>query len=114
MVIHHDSLSILKKIDKYLTLNPLSVGEPDVYLGANLRKTTIPNGIWLCIMIPSKYVQEAVRNCEIYLKEQCGGKYSLVKGAANTFAYHYEPEVDVSEPLNPEMASYYQYLIRNI
>ena len=37
-----------------------------------------------------------------------------MKGAANTFAYHYEPEVDVSEPLKPEMASYYQYLIRNI
>ena len=62
-------------------------------------------------MSPSKYVQEAVRNFEMHLKDQRGGKYSLVKYVANPFSYHYEPDVDVSEPLKPEMKSYYQSLI---
>ena len=62
-------------------------------------------------MILSKYVQEAVINFETHLKEQCGGKYSLVKDVANPFAYHYEPKVEVSDPLDPEMESYYHYLI---
>ena len=46
MVIYHDSLSILKKIDKYFTFKPLSIGEPDIYLGAKLIKMTITNGVW--------------------------------------------------------------------
>ena len=46
MVIHHDSLSILKRINKYFTLKPFSIGEPDIYLGANLSKITMPNRLW--------------------------------------------------------------------
>ena len=66
----------------------------------------MPNGVWCWSMIPAKYVQEAIRNCETHMKERCGGKYSIVKDAANPFAYDYEPKVDVSEPLNTEMTSY--------
>ena len=39
------------------------------------------------------------------------GKYSLLKDAVNPLAYHNESEVDVSEPLEPDMTLYYQYLI---
>jgi hypothetical protein len=35
LCIHHDALSVLTKIDKYLPLKPTSVGNPDIYLGAN-------------------------------------------------------------------------------
>ena len=62
-------------------------------------------------MSPSKYVQEAVRNCEIHLKEHYDGKCDLLKESANPFDYHYEPEVDVSCPLDEYMASYYQSVI---
>ena len=104
MVIHHDSLSTLKNIDKYFTLKHSSIGDPDIYLCAKLRIMTIPNGVWCWIMSPSKYVQEAVSNCNTHLKEKCGGKYFLVKDATNPFAYHYEPEVDLSDTLHPEMS----------
>ena len=106
MVIHHDLLSILKNIDKYFTLKPSSIGNPDIYLVAKIRKMNMPNFVWFWNMIPSKYIQYSVRNCNTHLKEQCGGKYSIVKDAANPFAYDYEPKVDVSEPLNTEMTSY--------
>ena len=52
-----------------------------------------------------------MRNCEIHLKENYDGKYCLKKIVPNPFAYHYETEMDVSPPLDPEMASYYQSII---
>ncbi len=39
LCIHHDALSVLTKIDKYLPLKLTSVGNPDIYLGA------VPQGV---------------------------------------------------------------------
>ena len=111
MVIHHDSLIIMNNTNKYFNLKTSLVGDQDIYLGTKIRKMTMPNGVWCYRMSRSKYVQDAVRNCETDMKEQRGGKYTLVKDVANPFAYHYEPDVNVSEPLNHEMALYYQSLI---
>ena len=46
MVVHHAASIILTRIDKYLTLKASSIGETDIYLGAKLRKMTLPNGVW--------------------------------------------------------------------
>ena len=62
-------------------------------------------------MSPSKYVQEAVKNSEIHLKENYDGKYDLLSEAANHFSYHYDPKVDGSNPLDADMAFYYQSII---
>ena len=59
-------------------------------------------------MSPPKYVQEAVKNCEIHIREHYDGKNALSKETANSFAYHYKPEVDVSYTLDADMESYYQ------
>ena len=56
MVIHYDSLSILKNIDKYFTLKYSLIGDQDIYLGAKRMKITIPNNIWCWRMRPSKYI----------------------------------------------------------
>ena len=45
MVIHHDARPILYLIDKYMKLKESSVGDPDIYLGAKLRKMKMPNGV---------------------------------------------------------------------
>ena len=37
--------------------------------------------------------------------------YSLHKQSQNPFMYEHEPDIDSSEPLDPERASYFQYLI---
>ncbi len=39
LVIHHDSMSVLNQINKYLPLKLTSVGNPDIYLGAKLKET---------------------------------------------------------------------------
>ncbi len=36
LCIHHDAMSVLNWIDKYLPLKPALVGDPDIYLGAKL------------------------------------------------------------------------------
>ena len=95
MIIHYDSFSILKNINNYFTLKTFSIGEPDIYLGSNIREMIMPNSVCCWSMSPSNYVQKAVRNCETHLKNQCGGKYSLVKDTANPFAYQYEPNVRI-------------------
>ena len=45
MVIHHAASGVLTHIDKYFTLKPSYIGEPDIYLGTKLIKMTLPNGI---------------------------------------------------------------------
>ena len=44
LVVHHDTMTTLMKIDKYLKLKPSSIGDPDIYLGAKLKYTRAPNG----------------------------------------------------------------------
>jgi hypothetical protein len=47
LCIHHD-------------LMPSSVGNPDIYLGAKLKETRLPNGVMAWGLSPSKYVVQAV------------------------------------------------------
>ena len=100
----------LKKIDSYFMLKPSSVGDPDIYLGAKVTKMYLSNGTWCWTLSPSKYVKEAMKNCEQVLKD-LGGTYKLPKHAPNPFHMGYKPELDVSTPLEPELASYYQSVI---
>ena len=85
-VVHHAASGIVDRIDKYFTLKSSSIGDPDIYLGANPRKMKMPNGDWCWTTSPSKYVQEAAKNCEMHLKENYVGKYCLMKDARNPFA----------------------------
>ena len=39
LVVHHNAMTTLMKIDKYFKLKPSSIGDPDIYLGAKLKYT---------------------------------------------------------------------------
>ncbi len=45
LCIHHDPMSVMGEINKYLPLKPSSVRDPDIYLGAKLKETRLPNGV---------------------------------------------------------------------
>ena len=45
MVIHHDARPILDRIDKFMKVKESSVGDPDIYLGANLNKVKMDNDV---------------------------------------------------------------------
>ena len=69
---------------------------------------TLANGVEAWGMSPSKYVQEAVRNIEAYLRDNIGGrKLGKCRGSA-PFRPGYTPELDVTPELCPMQAVYYQ------
>jgi hypothetical protein len=111
LVMHHNPKKVMDKINGYLPLKPDSVGPPEFYLGAKLRKKTFQDGSYAWSLSPSKYVQSSVKNVETYLKEKLDGRYSLPKKAENPFPGDYAPEEDVSELLEPDLATYYMQLI---
>ncbi len=53
LCIHHDPLSVMSEINGYLSLKPSSVGNPDIYLGAKLKQTWLPNGVLVWGLSPS-------------------------------------------------------------
>ena len=107
MLIHHDARSILDRIDKFMNLKEISVGDPDIYLGANLKKVQMDNDVWCWSISPSKYVQEAVRNCKKYFKDNLSEECELISNAPNPFPLGYEPCMYVSPLLFPDEASYF-------
>ncbi len=111
LVIHHDSMSVLNQIEKYLPLKPTSVGDPDIYLGAKLKETQLPNGIWAWGLSPSNYVNQAVKNCQTHLTEKLNGRYFIPAKAENPFPGDYNPDTGVSTTLDPECSSFYMHLI---
>jgi hypothetical protein len=104
LVIHHDAMSVLAKINSYLSLKPSSVGDPDIYLGAKLHRTKLTNGVWALGLSPSRYVHQAVKNCISHLSDKFYGKYRLPTRADNPFPMDYCADTDVTEPLTPEFA----------
>ena len=45
IIIHHDVESVIRRIDKYFNIKTSSIFEPDIYLGAKLKKTRLENGV---------------------------------------------------------------------
>ncbi len=111
LCIHHDPMSVMSEINGYLLLKPSSVGDPDIYLGAKLKQTQLPNGVMTWGLSPSKYIVQAVKNCQLQLTDKLNGKYSIPARAGNPFPVDYDPSTDLSDILDPECSSFYQHLI---
>jgi hypothetical protein len=126
LCIHHSPTSVMNEINGYLPLKSSSVGDPDIYLGATkLKLTQLPNGVMAWGLSPSKYViqavkncqlhltdnVQAVKNCQLHLTDKLNGKYSIPVRADNPFPVDYDPLTDLSDILDPECSSFYQHLI---
>ena len=64
LCICHDAEAEIHKIDKFFTMKKGSIGDPDVYLGARVKRMEMLNGIQAWALSSNKYVQEAVQNAE--------------------------------------------------
>jgi hypothetical protein len=111
LCVPHDPMSVLNLINGYMPLKPLLVGDPDIYIGAKFKLTQLDNAIWAWGLSPSKYVTQAVQNCAKHLTDKLNNPFCLPQWADNPFPYDYYPELDQSEPLDPECSSFYQHLI---
>ena len=54
-----------------------------------------------------KYVQEAVRNCAVYVAANYGGRFRLPNETDNPFKMSYDIELDTSPELDPDAVPYY-------
>lgn len=105
LVISHEALQDLSKIDYYFKMKKGSIGDPDIYLGSRLKVVRLPNGVDAWMMSPTKYVAEAVKNVEHYLRENYDAK--LPKRVSGPLPSNYRPELDVTEELKGDELSYY-------
>ena len=69
LCIHHSAEEELDKIDKFFKMKTGSIGDPDIYLGAKVKPMKMNNGVTASSVIPSKYVNEAIINCEKWMQE---------------------------------------------
>jgi len=103
---------IMDFLSKNYTLKDGSVQEPEMYLGAEIRKCKIagsedPDKVrWG--MSSDLYLKRALADVELELEK--AGKYLNPK-AVTTLPVKYHPELDVTPELDPERASYYMSLI---
>jgi hypothetical protein len=107
LFIHHKPMSVMNKINGYLPLYPIFVCGPDIYLSAKLKLTRLPNGVMAWGLSPSKYVVQAVKNCQLHLTDKLNGKYSIPARADNPFPVDCDPSTDLSDILDPECSSFY-------
>jgi len=77
LCMQHDPMTILDRINGYMPLKPSLVGDPDIYHGAKLWQTRLPNDVWAWGLSPSKYVAHAVKNCQTHLTEKLHDRYQL-------------------------------------
>eukprot|EP00804_Cyclotella_cryptica_P031327 CCRYP_011128-RA/>CCRYP_011128-RA protein AED:0.39 eAED:0.39 QI:0/-1/0/1/-1/1/1/0/181 len=101
----------MDKINSFLPLKPDSVGPPEMYLGAKLKRKTFEDGTTAWGLLPTKYVQQAVKNVKIFLKNNLKGRFSLPKQGNSLFPCDYAPKEDVTPLLKPGVATYYMRLI---
>jgi hypothetical protein len=111
LCIHHYPMSVMNEINAYLPLKSSSVGNPVIYLGTKLKETWLPNGVMVRGLSPSKYVVQAVKNCNLHLTEKLDGRYSIPARADNPFPVDYAPSTDFSDIMDPDCSSFYQHLI---
>ncbi len=87
------------------------MGNPDIYFGTKLKQTQLPNGVMVWGLSPSKYVIQAVKNCQVHLTAKLNGEYSIPTRVENLFPVAYDPSTDLSDILDPDCSSFYQHLI---
>ena len=79
MVIHNNTESVLRQIDKYFKLKPSLIGDPAIYLGAKLKKMRLDNRVWAWVNIPARYIKELVANVEKYMAELADARWQVPK-----------------------------------
>lgn len=107
LCIHHSAQEELNKIDEVFKMKPGSIGDPDIDLGANVKKMEMPNGVEAWDLSTSKCVQEAVRNCEEGFKEHFPKREGTGR-FSNPFPTDSDPDLNISEKLDAGKANYFQ------
>jgi hypothetical protein len=108
LIVSHNPQLHLQKLKQF---HMSAVGKPDRYLGANIKRVTIPGdqcGMEYWSMTSQSYVRNAVNNVREMLQSE---GYDLKTTAKTPFPSNYRPELDVSDELDADLCSRYSQLI---
>lgn len=100
----------MNELGKLYELQPESVHEPNIYLGADMEKVQLPSGKTEWAMGSKTYVKNAVKVVESLIAED-DPEAKLKTTAKNPFPSGYKPELDVTTELNDELGSRFLQLI---
>jgi hypothetical protein len=106
LAISHEPKVLIDTIGEYYKVNHGSDKEPDIYLGANVKKVQMPDGREVWATSPCDYIKNAIKTVKGLLAEDREG-YVLKNKVKNPFPMNYQPELDVSNELGPELSSCY-------
>jgi hypothetical protein len=101
---------IIQAIDDCYKMKEGSVGPPDIYLGAQIYRHSLPDGSSAWGMSSAKYIRNAILTVESLLEED-GDSLHLTTKALTPFATNYKPELDFSPELNADLMSRFRQLI---
>jgi hypothetical protein len=110
LAISHRAKEVIDSIGEIYKVKPGSDKEPDIYLGANVKKVQMPDGREVWASSPCDYVKNAIKMVERLFDED-GEGYVLKNKVKNPFPANYKPELDVSDELGLELSSRYLQLI---
>eukprot|EP00956_Cyclotella_meneghiniana_P034439 scaffold104886_cov86-Cyclotella_meneghiniana.AAC.1 len=96
--------TLRNEIGKYFELKEESVGPPKIYLGGQMRQVQLENGVNAWTFGSAQYVKAAVTSVKEYLAER--GK--VLPRAKTPLSNGYRPEIDITDELGGDEASYYQ------
>ena len=90
-----------------------SIKEPDQYLGAEIKKFTIPDdgtgkSVTCWALSSNKYIKQAITEVELTLHER---GQTLPRKTTSPLSSGYRPELDFTQELDAEGINYYQGLI---
>ena len=107
LCIHHSPEEELNKIDKFFKMKAGSIGDPDIYLRVTVKQMKMNNGVTAWAISPSKFVNEAVNNCEKWIQENMP-EHKHSSRATNPFPTDYDPDLGITNELDEDQATYYQ------
>lgn len=113
LVVSHDPRAVMTRLEQTYTIKPESIGSPTAYLGAQIKRHTLPRtddpdnrDRWA--MSSDPYVKRALGEIETELAKSGQRLLTRVTGP---LADGYRPELDSTKELDDARITYYQGLI---
>eukprot|EP00957_Ditylum_brightwellii_P002738 210323-Ditylum_brightwellii.AAC.1 len=91
----------------YFQLKEESVGPPKIYLGGNVQKRTLDNGIKAWAFSSLQYCQTAVKNVAEYLEQRNDSRWTMTTKAKMPMRVSYRLELDIKPVLSLLYSTYY-------
>ena len=101
----------LETIEKRFKLKDGTIGEPTLYLGADIGKHVVEDGTFSWSLSSSNHTAKAVKAVEDKIVTEKYGFKRLPNGTKTPLTGDYRPKIDASQELDAKQQNYYQGLI---